>query len=153
MPVTPKAEPEFDLPLRVTLVRPPTGVRLALQGKDAFDLDGATTADGGDVSFDLSVRVKPDSTNGALRFLGRFTHGPPDKRFLYVCCGTSAGQVSSCWTRRAKVGLHTITSDLVAAVRSGKAARLEARYNGTAGDGGPACATVPLLDGGWRATR
>jgi hypothetical protein len=27
---------------------------------------------------------------------------------------------------------------------------LEARFHGTAGDGGPSCATVRLIDGGWR---
>lgn len=28
--------------------------------------------------------------------------------------------------------------------------KLVVAVNGTARDGGPACATVPLLDGGWR---
>jgi hypothetical protein len=137
----------------VTLVRPPAGVRLGVQGKDAADLFAATTAAGGDVSFDLSVRVKPGGAKDAPRFLGRFTHGPADKRFLYVCSGTSAGQPDSCWTRRAKIGLWTITPALVEAVRTGKAVGLEVRVNGTAGDGGPACATVPLLDSGWRLLR
>ena len=32
-------------------------------------------------------------------------------------------------------------------------AALEARIAGTAKDGGPACATVPLLEGGWRIAK
>jgi hypothetical protein len=46
------------------------------------------------------------------------------------------------------VPLSDITEKLI---RSGR--RLEARFNGTARDGGPACATVPLLDGGWRTVK
>jgi hypothetical protein len=139
------------LRLRVTLVRPPKGVRLCVQGKDAAELVGATTATGGHVSFDASVRMKLGGAKGAVRFLGPLTHGPQDKRFLYVCSGTLAGQPGSPWTRRAKVGLWTITPDLIDAVRTGAASGLEARINGCAGNGGPACATVPLLEGGWRA--
>ena len=143
---------EFELPLRVTLVRPPAGVRLCVQGKDAADLVGATTATGGDVTFDVSVRVRPGGgVADAPRFLGRFAHGPSGKRFLYVCSGTSAGQADSRWTRRAKVALWTIPPDLIEKVRAGTAARLQGLVQGTAGDGGPACASVPLLDDGWRA--
>jgi len=61
---------------------------------------------------------------------------------------TLAGEVPSCWTRRAKVPLAGITDALIA---TGEI--LEARFAGTARDGGPACATVPLLDGGWHAVR
>jgi len=137
----------------VTLVRPPAGVRLSLQGKDATELIGPATGTGGDVSFDFWVRVKPGGSAAiATRFLGPFTHGPPQDRFVYICSGTSAGQADSGWTRRAKVKL-SIPPELIEKVRSGSAARLAARINGTAGDGGPACATVPLLDGGWKPVR
>jgi hypothetical protein len=44
--------------------------------------------------------------------------------------------------------LATITQKLVEQAKKG--AMLEARIAGTAKDGGPACATVPLLGGGWR---
>jgi len=47
------------------------------------------------------------------------------------------------------VPLGGITSDLIAAALAGDVA-LEARIEGTARDGGPACATVPLLGDGWR---
>jgi hypothetical protein len=104
---------------------------------------------GEDLSFDFSIRVAPGKTAGSLRFLGTFTQGPPAERFVYVCSGTLAGQAGTEWTRRAKVPLKGITNDLVARVRKSAGVKLEARIRGTAKDGGPACATVPLLDG-WR---
>jgi hypothetical protein len=48
------------------------------------------------------------------------------------------------------VPVRDITWEMVEEVLSGKDMVLEARIAGAAGDGGPACATVPLLDGGWR---
>jgi hypothetical protein len=74
-------------------------------------------------------------------------------RFIYVCSGTLAGQAESCWTRRAKVPLKTITWELVQRVLLEPAGRLEARFHGRAGDGGPACATIKLLDDRWRRVR
>jgi hypothetical protein len=67
-----------------------------------------------------------------------------------VTSGKRAGQANSCWDRRAKVSLKGITPQLIAAVKQQPGAHLEARIAGTAADGGPACATVPLLEGGWR---
>jgi len=49
------------------------------------------------------------------------------------------------WQRRAKVPLDGITWSMIK-----KGSVIEARISGTARDGGPACATVPLLGGGWR---
>ena len=142
---------EFELPLRVTLLAPPPGVQFCLQGRPG-ELFDQKRSNGEDLSFDFSVRVSPGKTGGSLRFLGPFTQGPPAQRFVYICAGTSAGQAESCWTRRAKVPLAGITSELSTKARKAASARLEARIRGTATDGGPACATVPLLDGGWRLT-
>ncbi|MEK6371421.1 MAG: DUF5990 family protein [Acidobacteriota bacterium] len=61
--------------------------------------------------------------------------------------GTYAGQADTPWSRRAKVPLAGITWALI---KRAKGAPLEARINGTGSDGGPACGTVPLLDGGWK---
>jgi hypothetical protein len=140
---------EMQLPLRVTLVAPPPGVEFCLQGGpgERFDQQCST---GTDISFDFDVRVAPGKTPGSPSFLGTFTQGPPAARFVYICSGTLAGQSTSGWTRRAKVPLGGITSELITKVRKAPSARLEARIRGTAGDGGPACATVPLLDAGWR---
>ncbi len=62
--------------------------------------------------------------------------------------GYGAGQPGTAWDRRAKVPLRGITSSLLQeALDSGRL--IEARIAGTGKDGGPACATVPLLEG-WR---
>ena len=105
---------------------------------------------GNELSFDLTVRASANGGTAAPRLLGPFTQGPPDGRFVYVCSGTLAGQPDSRWTRRAKIQLGGITGQLIRRALKQPEARLEARFIGTAGDGGPSCATVPLIDGGWR---
>lgn len=105
---------------------------------------------GGAVSFDFTVRARTANTPHALNFLGPFTQGPPTARFVYVCSGTYAGDPGSCWSRRAKVPLSEITEDLVRRLEQTPHSRLEARIAGKARDGGPACASVAILDAGWR---
>ena len=142
---------QFELPLRVTIVQPPAGVQFCVQGRDRDELVGQAVSTGSDLSFDLTIRVALGKS-GPPNFLGPFAHGTPDQRFLYVCVGTLAGQADSCWTRRAKVPLSLITRALFDPARGDSNARLEARISGTAKDGGPLCASVPLLDG-WKLIR
>ena len=122
-----------------------------IQGRDAREWLQRTTTDGRDLSFDLTVTAA--RVGGVPRFFGDAAQGPPADRFIYVCSGTLAGQAESCWTRRAKVPLKTITWELLQRVLLDPAGRLEARFHGRAGDGGPACATIKLLDEGWRRVR
>jgi hypothetical protein len=136
------------VPIRITLVSPPPGVDFCIQGRDAQQLLQRTKANGQDISFDLALAAS--QVQGAPRFFGEVAQGPPMGRFIYVCSGTLAGQPESCWTRRAKVPLGGITWELVQRVLAEPKERLECRFPGRAGDGGPSCATVTLLDGGWR---
>jgi hypothetical protein len=76
--------------------------------------------------------------------------GPPGGRFVYVNVGTYAAQPDSPWGRRAKVPLGGITDALLDAALASPGAVLEAAFAGRGRDGGPSCATVPLLGGGWR---
>ena len=141
------ADPE--IPLRITLVHPPSGVVFCLQrGRSA--LASCTEASGEQVSFDFALRVHGDPTQGPPNLRGDFAQGPPAARFVYVNSGTLAGQKDSCWTRRAKVPLSGITWELIEEAVSKPGIVLEARIQGTAKDGGPVCASVPLLGGGWR---
>jgi hypothetical protein len=143
---------ERELPLRITLIHPPGDVVFCLQrGKE--EIVSPVRATGGDLSFELSVRVRDGRADGLPNFLGPFTQGPPAGRFVYVNSGTSAGEADSCWTRRAKVPLSGITWPLIDAVLAAPDAVLEARIVGVAGDGGPACATVPLLEDGWHIAK
>ena len=120
--------------LRITVVQPPPGVMFSLQDR-AKVLSQQTLSTGADITFTLAVE-----RDAGGRVLGKFAMGPPAQRFLYICSGTSAGQFGTCWTRRAKISLTNLPAT----------ALLEGEIQGRAKDGGPACATVPLLRGGWR---
>lgn len=139
---------EDNLPIRVTVLQPPHGVAFAIQiGRS--ELLPPSHADSLSLMFDFAVRV--DAARGAQpTFLGPAVQGPPAARFIYVNSGKRAGQTTSCWDRRAKVPLAGITWTTVDELRRVPRGRVEARIAGLAGDGGPACATVPLLEGGWR---
>jgi hypothetical protein len=102
------------------------------------------------LTFDLPVRIGSSQANGAPNLLGPFTHGPPVGRFLAIVSGTLAGQADSCWTRGAKVRLAGITWSLIEEALALPDAVIEVYIAGTAKDGGSACTTVSLLDGGWR---
>ena len=143
--------PERELPVRITLVRPPRDVTFCLQKGKAERVSSVHTT-GDDITFDLSVRVS-ERPDGSPNLLGPFAQGPPTGRFVYVNSGTSAGEADSPWTRRAKVPLSDITWEMIAEALASPDAVVAARIAGTARDGGPACATVPLLDGGWRVVR
>jgi hypothetical protein len=120
--------------LRIIVENPP--VRFAVQRGKAELLD-ATSASAKQQVFEFSVRARDDGSGGAPNFLGPFAQGPVGGRFVYV---NSEG-------RRAKVPLGGITWSLI---RDAAGSVIEARISGTARDGGPACATVPLLGGGWK---
>jgi hypothetical protein len=137
------------VPLRIEVVQPPPGVAWAVQSgrKDLIEPSEHTDAL---IGFDITVRVGAPRAGAQLTLLGPVTQGSPAGRFVYVNSGRRAGQADSCWDRRAKVPLTGITQELIEQVRQRPGARLEARIAGTAPDGGPACATVPLLEGGWR---
>ena len=139
---------EREIALRVTLVHPPAGVVFCLQ-RGRADLVSPTKATGEQLSFDFALRVHGDRVSGPPNLRGAFAQGPPATRFVYINSGTLAGQ-GSCWTRRAKVPLSGITWELIEQAISNPGTVLEARIPGTAKDGGPVCASVRLLEGGWR---
>lgn len=135
--------------LRIVVVEPLAGVPYRLQvGKDK--LLEPTSAQGKEIVFEFDVRLGEPLPDGRPRFLGPHVQGPPTARFVYINTGASAGQHDSCWQRRAKVPLAGITAALLKKLGKAPAGALEARVNGLAKDGGPACASVPLLGAGWR---
>jgi len=137
-----------EIRLRIRVVDPPSGVVFCLQ-RGRNELVSPVMADGSDMSFDLSVRLGELPDGSGPNFLGSFTQGPVSARFVYVNSGTIAGQSSSGWRRRAKVPLTGIDAALIEEALRSEDSVLEARIAGRAKDGGPACASVPLLDGGW----
>lgn len=92
--------------------------------------------------FEFAVQV--DLSKDPIGLTGEFTQGPPAKRFVYVNSGTYAGESGTSWSRRAKVPITGIPAALdQEAIASGHV--LQARVQGRAKDGGPFCASVPLL--------
>lgn len=139
------------LSLRIIVENPVPGVSIQVQrGRAGLLAPLRSTANA--LSFDLDVRLGATAEKDALRFLGEYTQGPVATRFVYVNSGSCAGQLGSPWTRRAKVSLMSITPELVRSVLASQDLVLEARIAGRARDGGPMCASVPLLGDGWTLT-
>jgi len=143
---------QLEIPIRIIVEHPPRGVAFRVQrGREGLLSAAAETPER--LSFQFTVRLGPPLPDGRPNLLGEFTQGPRSARFIYVNSGTCAGQTASSWTRRAKVPLKSVTAAQIDALCADPDAVLTARIHGTACDGGPACATVPLLDGGWHVLR
>jgi len=139
-----------EVSLRITVREPPAGVLFKVQRGKNECLDPRRTSVR-EIVFEFPIRVRNDRPDGSPNFLGPFAQGPAGGRFVYVNSGTLAGGSVSRWTRRAKVPLAGITWPMIAnAVNGGF---VEAGIAGTARDGGPACATVPLLNQGWKFSK
>ncbi len=136
------------LTLRVTIESPLPGVALAVQkGRD--ELIAPIGADADAVTFQVpaQLRLRPD---GTLALAGPIVQGPAGAKFLYVTVGKRAGQPFSPWDRRVKVPLEGIPGDMLREAAASSGMVLAARIHGRAKDGGPACASVPLLGDGWK---
>jgi hypothetical protein len=134
---------EQELNLLIVLESPPQGVVYSLQkgGGNNYERLQTQTSTGKELKFEFSVRVGKQK-NGQPNFLGPFTQGPADKRFVYLDIGAYAGQIGSLWSRRLKIPLHGITWELI-----NKGKTLVAQVPGKAKDGSPSCATVKPFRG------
>ena len=134
---------KLTITLRLTIHDPVPGVCYSLQGKEGDAVD-AVTATEAPLSLDAPVTLNDDN-----RLTGPFVRREgPMRRFVYIGIGTHAGFAGPTWSRRAKIDVHNIPADLLAAARQGRT--LEVRLPGRAKDGGPACATVRPLEP-WKA--
>ena len=131
--------------LRIVVMDPPPGVEWRAQSGQ-HELLPPRSASRDAIAFEVDVTV---TTEGPVVFRGAVTQGPPKARFIYVNSGTRAGQPDSGWDRRAKIPLAAITRTQVDQALTRSDTLLEGRIAGTSRDGGPACATVPLLGEGW----
>ena len=124
--------------LRLIIDDPVPGVRYSLQ-KDDLPFEPRTAGDG-PLAFELPLTLHPDG-----RLTGPFVRREgPERRFVYIRIGTSAGDHASPWSRRAKIDIH----DIPAALRVADSI-LETHLPGRGKDGSPACATLrPVI--GWR---
>ncbi len=152
---------EQSVRLRVICKAPPDperhGATFGLQDKSstaAWVVNPGKRKPNGDLHFECEVRVQPNARTGEPNFLGDFAHGSAEQRFLYLSWRPNERRLgqpespSSCWQRRMKIHLSTITWERIEqATQSGGV--LEATVEGTGKDGGPNCASVSLLGAGW----
>jgi|CXWL01.1.fsa_nt_gi hypothetical protein len=137
----------MNVRFRVIVQGPPTGAHFAVQsGKDELLPPVATSSD--ELRFEFELRVQP-GPDGRPNFLGPCAQGPRNGRFVYVNSGGRAGETGSVWDRRAKLSLMSIDWALLDTLNAQPGALLEGVMLGRAKDGGPACASVPVV-GGWR---
>jgi len=140
---------KHEIPIRITVVKPVAGVTMQVQkGRDELVPPVSLSKDA--AVFQFTASVDPDG--GRPNFLGKFAQGPKDARFIYVNSGTYAGQTGTAWARRAKISLMSITAGQVEEVLAKPGRVLEAKIWGSSRDGGPMCASVPLL-GGWTVAK
>ena len=138
-----RPDEERSILARVHVVDPLPGCTYALQQRDG-SIDQAQVAGAEPLSFTAAITLKLTSEN-TLDPRGLHVHGPRNERFLYVCSGTLAGEAGSCWTRRAKVSLQGIDTAVPKTLDS-MPPLIEATIDGRARDGGPACASVALVE-------
>ena len=141
------------VPLTIRVVGLPPGsfeayrqIKLGIQ-KGNVDVLKPTTRRRAEAIFSFDVRVEPASRRRALTFLGPHTQGPRSNRFIYlVWTGIAAGKRRM--FRRIKIPLTSITRRHIQQAKE-SGGGLEGRIGGLDRNGGPACATVPLLGKGW----
>ncbi len=127
----------IDLTLRIILADPPPGVVFSKQDAKSRPVDPVRAE--GDLSFDIPITLTP--TPDGPRPGGGFVRADSRGRFVYLAVGQAAGDGRSEWSRRIKIYLHDLPTDLVAGET------LTATIAGRDRKGDPACATVPLLSG------
>jgi hypothetical protein len=132
----PRSE-QVPIPFRIIIEQPVVGVLHSLQAKDQSPLDPKLSRSGEPLTFDFPVRIAPGP-----RFFGdQVRREGPQRRFVYIRIGQSAGQAASPCSRRMKIDIHDIDPELLdrAANRGGV---IETVVIGTGRDGTPACATI-----------
>lgn len=126
--------------MRIVIRDPVPNVLYSLQSGNSTPLDPKRSDAGAPLQFDFGIRVAP----GPKFFGDQVRREGPVRRFVYIRIGDLAGDAASPWSRRMKIDIHDLDSDLIAHGAAG--GTIEIVVNGTATDGTPACATVrPLL--------
>ena len=148
---------EYKIPMRIVVVNPPVGVNFSLENNGK--LVSVTHSTGDDIAFDFDAVVKPQRNKRFPNFTGPFARGTPSKRFFYINIGEMAGQADCEWSRRAKIWISSgypkfnvqeeVTWQMVQEVSQNPNKVLMARYMGKDEEGGPSCASIGLIDGGW----
>ena len=139
---------KYQIPFRVVVAKPLSGVAMRVQrGRDELLDPTSTRSDA--IAFEFEMTV--DLNSGQPNFLGKYAQGPKDARFVYVNSGTYAGQHQTCWSRRAKLSLMTITEKQAREVIGDPDRCFETVMPGVGRDGGPTCASVKGIE--WKVVK
>jgi hypothetical protein len=141
---------DFKLTLRIVLEKPTPGVDYGLQegkGNEYKTIQSKSGSDG-NLEFECSVKVKFRDDNTPV-FLGHHAQRPANGRFIYIDIGTYAGQKDSHWSRRLKIPLTGITSDMIQQALSDPKCKIETIVPGASKNGEPNCGTVKPFNG-WK---
>jgi hypothetical protein len=130
---------QTEIRMRIVIEQPVVGVRHSLQSKDDGPLDPKTSQSGEPLAFDFPVRIAP----GPKFFGDQVRREGPERRFVYIRIGQSAGDHGSPWSRRMKIDIHDVGQDLLDQAMAG--GTIELTVNGTGKDGTPACATMRVI--------
>src|SRR4051794_11796338 len=126
--------------LRLIIENPVPGVTYSLQDRKNAPVQPVVATEA-PLSFEVPVKFASGS-----RFVGEFVRREgPERRFVYIAIGAQAGDHASPWSRRIKVDIHELPTDLLNEALAGKV--LECRLPGRDKQGGPSCATLRPLDG------
>jgi len=139
---------KVEIPIRIILAEPPTGVLYALQ-RGKVELVSRSRSNGSDLVFDLTLTLAGQLESGAPRFTGSFAQGPAAERFVYITIGKSAGDFASPWQRRAKIHVSGITWGMVEKALAKPGSVIAARFAGTDKKGEPSCASMRPIENGW----
>ena len=139
---------KHEINVRIRVLRPLAGVAMQVQ-RSRNELLPPVKQAADELVYEFPIDV--DLSGAEPNFLGKYAQGPKDARFIYVNSGTYAGQHSTCWSRRAKLSLMSVTKEQVEQLLS-NGGRLETTIQGTGGrDGGPVCAAIKGLE--WKVSK
>ena len=131
---------QTEIRMRIVIEQPVPGVLHSLQAGDDRPLDPKLSKAGEPLAFGFPVRIAP----GPKFFGDQVRREGPERRFVYIRIGQSAGQHGSEWSRRMKIDIHDLPRELLDRAIAG--GTLELTVHGTGKDGTPACATVKRTD-------
>ena len=116
---------QLEIPLRIVIENPVPGVLHSLQAKDGHLLDPRRSVAGESLAFDFPIRVAP----GPKFFGDQVRREGPQRRFVYIRVGQSAGDLASPWSRRMKIDIHDMDQKLLDRAAAGEGV-LEIVVNG-----------------------
>lgn len=131
---------QIEIRMRIVIEQPVPGVPHSLQSKEDGPLDPKSSKAGEALAFDFPIRIAP----GPKFFGDQVRREGPERRFVYIRIGQSAGDHASPWSRRMKIDIHDTEQALLDRAIAGEGV-LEIVVNGTGKDGTPACATLRPL--------